>query len=82
MPSQFELDTYDKVLNNFTYVEDEKKHNLLDHWKYHRKLPFQGDCDDFALTLLFYLSDQSLRKMLKNLITRKYIIVCCLVEII
>ena len=82
MPTQFEFDTYDKVLNNFTYVEDEKKHNLLEHWTYHRKLPFQGDCDDFALTLLFYLSNQSLRKMLKNLITRRYIIVFCFVEIV
>jgi len=65
------------LVDNFTYVEDKKQFGLIEHHKIHKKLPFRGDCDDFAYTALYFLSDKSILKFYKNIILKKAGICCC-----
>lgn len=59
----------EKLHRRFVYVPDNTR---LDHWRIHRgDGEVRGDCEDFALTLLWQLSDQSMRRFWWNIITMR-----------
>ena len=66
------------VADKFQYKAD--KNLILDGWSIMRDRSgvYQGDCEDFALTVFWHLSEQNLFKFLLNLlILHKYRIIWC-----
>lgn len=59
------------VNENFVYVPDRKKHVLPDVWEVLQGERLEGDCEDYALTLLFLLEGPSWYQVFKALLTRK-----------
>ncbi len=54
----FELET--KHLNNtWKYKYDSNQYGKRDHWKVMKKPPYEGDCEDYALTMLYLISEKS-----------------------
>lgn len=74
MLSQEMLDIRNQTEKDFTYKPDGK----VDFWQVHKKDgPFVGDCEDFALTLLYRLSGKSMFKFWLNLITFRAVLWHC-----
>lgn len=66
------------VADKFQYKAD--KNLILDGWSIMRDRSgvYQGDCEDFALTVFWHLSEQNLFKFLLNLIVlHKYKLIWC-----
>lgn len=65
------------VANRFQYKKD--SNFLLDSWSVmkDRNGVFYGDCEDFSLTVFWYLSDRNLLKFLFNLFFGKYKLIWC-----
>lgn len=67
------------VKSKFIYKPD-VKYKLFDSWSVMKEKDgkYQGDCEDFALTVFWHMSDKNLRKFLLNLmILHKYRIYQC-----
>jgi hypothetical protein len=60
------------ILNSkFVYKRD---HKYFDSWKIlHGEGSWEGDCEDYSLTLMWMLSGQSVIKFFWNIITFKYL---------
>lgn len=66
------------VANRFQYKKD--SNFLVDSWSIMKDKNgvFYGDCEDFSLTVFWYLSNQSLFKFIWNLlISHKYKLIWC-----
>lgn len=63
-----------EVNKYFVYLNDKK--SLLDTWKVmfkNNQGELRGDCEDYSLTVFWYLADQNIKTFLWNLfITQKY----------
>lgn len=57
--------------SSWTYEYDKEKYGRRDHWKIMKEAPYVGDCEDYALTLLYLISEKSLLKFWWNLLTFK-----------
>lgn len=68
----YRLDTEDlivlqEVSDNFDYRSDRDQFGRRDSWFIMREKPYLGDCEDFALTVLYNLQRRSLFRMLMSL---------------
>lgn len=71
LPSNHMTNSLSFVQKRFSYRQD----NGSDKWKIHKTLgEFHGDYEDFALTLLWHLSDQSMLRFWWNLMFRRAVI--------
>ena len=75
-------DAVRQLASCYTYVYDKNQYDSRDAWYVMRpKAPlnhdYRGDCEDFSLTLLFHISDNSWRKFWWNLVSRKAKICFC-----
>lgn len=61
------------LAEHFEYKSDVK----LDNWQIMKKDNLKGDCDDYAVTALFVLSDHSLFKFWLNILTFRAILWHC-----
>ena len=57
--SNEEKELIHEITKKFKWVSDDEKQRYLEHWKIYKELPFTGDCDDFALTCLYFLEGKS-----------------------
>ena len=66
---------FDKELaelnDSWKYKYDEDQYALKEYWKIMKEAPYIGDCEDYALTLLWLISGKSMLKFWLNLITFK-----------
>lgn len=66
---------FDKELaelnDSWKYKYDEDQYASKEYWKIMKEAPYIGDCEDYALTLLWLISDKSMLKFWFNLITFK-----------
>jgi len=69
-----------EIANQFNWVSDEEKQGYYEHWKIYKELPFTGDCDDFALTCLYFLEEKSKVSFYRALFTHKAKIVLCRID--
>ena len=51
-------------INNFVYIAEKR-----DRWSIINKAPYSGDCDDFSLTVLYLLSNNSWLRVFWNVAT-------------
>ena len=42
-----------EVVENFTYVSDSDQFGKREAWYIMKEKPYKGDCEDFALTILY-----------------------------
>jgi predicted transglutaminase-like cysteine proteinase len=63
--SNFDLKDFNK---HFTYVSDGRRR---DRWHIMKRKPYRGDCEDYALTVLYNLKGRSLLRMFLSLIKRQ-----------
>ena len=74
MLTQEMIDIRNQTEKDFFYKPDPK----FDVWKIHRNAgTFSGDCEDFALTLLYRLSNNSLYEFWFNLLTFRAVLWFC-----
>ena len=57
--------------SSWKYKYDEDQYASKEYWKIMKEHPYVGDCEDYALTLLYLISDKSMLKFWLNLITFK-----------
>ena len=69
--SEDEKNLVRKIALEFTWVDDRITQGPEEHWKIHKTIPFKGDCDDFALTCLYFLQGKSKISFYHALITKK-----------
>ena len=66
---------FDKELaelnDSWKYKYDEDQYASKEYWKIMKEAPYIGDCEDYALTLLWLISGKSMLKFWLNLITFK-----------
>jgi len=62
-----------KYLNQVFIYTKEKK----DRWTILRSAPFEGDCEDYSLTILWHFSDRSWKKFWMNQLTGKAKLLIC-----
>ena len=65
------------VKNNFTYHYDRDKYDRRDAWYVMYTYPYEGDCEDYALTCLYNLKGRSWFNFWKSLLLRESKIVYC-----
>lgn len=53
------------------YRYDTEQYLSRDFWTIMKEPPYEGDCEDYALTLLWLMNDKSMRKFWWSLITYK-----------
>jgi predicted transglutaminase-like cysteine proteinase len=56
---------------SWKYKYDEDQYASREYWKIMKQAPYIGDCEDYALTLLWLISGKSMLKFWLNLITFK-----------
>ena len=54
----------DDVVKNFVYVSDERNYGSREAWYIMKQKPYNGDCEDFALTILYNLCGRSVFRLL------------------
>ena len=57
--------------STWAYKYDIDQYASKEHWKIMKKHPYVGDCEDYALTLLYLISGKSMLKFWMYLITGK-----------
>ena len=59
-----------KVADKFVYAKDSEQYGFMEVWKVidTSKAAWKGDCEDYALTVLWLISDRSVIKFLFNLL--------------
>lgn len=61
-----------EVMNReFEYTTDKESYGFADVWRIMKPGQMKGDCEDFAMTLLWLMAGMSKRRMIWWLITRK-----------
>lgn len=55
--------------SSWKYKYDEDQYATKEYWKIMKEAPYIGDCEDYALTLLWLISEKSMWKFWLNLIT-------------
>lgn len=60
-----------QVNEEFEYTRDPDQYKFSDVWRIMKPGQMQGDCEDYALTILWMLAGKKRRRMLWWLITRK-----------
>lgn len=62
-----------KLNQRFRYKYDKDQYGRREHWAImtNESGPLVGDCEDYSLTLLWYLEGKSLKNMFKALFSRK-----------
>lgn len=55
--------------SSWKYKYDHDQYASKEHWKIMKEAPYIGDCEDYALTLLWLISEKSMWKFWLNLIT-------------
>ena len=61
----------DELNETWKYRYDDEQYGTREYWTIMREPPYEGDCEDYALTLLWLISDKSLLTFWWNLITFK-----------
>ena len=56
---------------SWKYKYDEDQYASKEYWKIMKEAPYIGDCEDYALTLLWLISNKSMLKFWWNLLTFK-----------
>jgi predicted transglutaminase-like cysteine proteinase len=70
-----------KELNkSFKYVKDSDQFGSRDAWYIMKLPPYEGDCEDYSLTLLYNLKDRSVTKLLLSLLIRESKLCFCKVD--
>tara|TARA_R110002020_G_C15756666_1_gene726680 strand:- start:49 stop:447 length:399 start_codon:yes stop_codon:yes gene_type:complete len=67
----------DELNKKFIYKKDREQYSHRDAWHIMKREPYYGDCEDYALTLLYNLKDRSILKFLFSLIIRESKIIYC-----
>ena len=70
----------ERLNDEFKYVKDSDQYGKRDAWYIMKEAPWDGDCEDYALTLLYRLSGYSHTKMWLSLLTRKSKLCFCTVR--
>ena len=70
----------ERLNDDFKYVRDSDQYGKRDAWYIMKEAPWDGDCEDYALTLLYRLSGYSHTKMWISLLTRKSKLCFCTVR--
>lgn len=65
---------------SFKYVKDSDQFGSRDAWYIMKWPPYEGDCEDYSLTLLYNLKDRSVTKLLLSLLIRESKICFCKVD--
>ena len=52
------------VVENFTYMSDTNQFGKREAWYIMKSRPYTGDCEDFALTILYNICNRSVFKMI------------------
>tara|TARA_B100002019_G_scaffold237890_1_gene212823 strand:+ start:638 stop:1039 length:402 start_codon:yes stop_codon:yes gene_type:complete len=55
--------------NTWKYRRDMDQYGKKDYWKVMKKPPYEGDCEDYALTMLYLISGKSWLKFWMYLFT-------------
>jgi len=50
---------------------DSRQFKTAEYWTILKKTPFHGDCEDYSLTLLYLINDESMWGFWKDIITYK-----------
>lgn len=61
----------DHLNQTWKYLYDTDQYGSLDHWTIMKEPPYEGDCEDYALTLLWLMSGKSMVHFWFNIITMK-----------
>tara|TARA_Y100001938_G_C7881769_1_gene325362 strand:- start:75 stop:509 length:435 start_codon:yes stop_codon:yes gene_type:complete len=70
----------ERLNDEFKYVRDSDQYGKRDAWYIMKEAPWDGDCEDYALTALYRLSGYSYTKMWISLLTRKAKLCFCTVR--
>ena len=62
-----EVEILEDVSKNFTWVSDMDQFGKREAWYIMREKPYEGDCEDFALTVLYNIKNRSVFKMLLSM---------------
>ena len=54
----------DDVVENFEYVSDETQYGSREAWYIMKEKPYKGDCEDFALTILYNICNRKVVTLL------------------
>lgn len=61
----------DHLNETWKYRYDTEQYGSRDHWTIMKEPPYEGDCEDYALTLLWLMSGKSMVKFWFNIITMR-----------
>lgn len=64
------------VSDRFTYISDKEKYKAPEAWVV-MNASMEGDCEDYALTVLYYICDKNYSKLLWKLLTYQAVIMFC-----
>lgn len=71
------VDSVRYVNEHFEYASDSNRYGVAEVWTFMTKPPFRGDCEDYALTVLYNICDKNVWKVLWLLLTFQAAIVGC-----
>ena len=71
---------FEELNNEFKYVKDSDQYGKRDAWYILKEAPYNGDCEDYSLTLLYNLTGRSIIKMFISLLTRESKLCFCKVR--
>ena len=61
----------EELNSSWAYKYDIDQYAKREHWQIMKEHPYVGDCEDYALTLLYLISGKSMSKFWWNLISGK-----------
>jgi predicted transglutaminase-like cysteine proteinase len=62
----------EELNSTWAYKYDLEQYKTSEYWTIMKEHPYVGDCEDYALTLLYLISGKSMWKFWWNLITFKF----------
>ena len=71
------MEFLEELNKKFKYQYDRDQYDHRDAWYVMNHEPYNGDCEDYSLTLLFNLKDRKWEKFLLSLLTRESKICHC-----
>ena len=57
-----------EVVENFTYVSDSDQFGKREAWYIMKDKPYKGDCEDFALTILYNICNRKIFVMMMSIL--------------
>ena len=57
-----------EVVENFTYVSDSDQFGKREAWYIMKEKPYRGDCEDFALTILYNICNRKIFVMMMSIL--------------